>query len=276
MTSEYQPGLSFRRYAAIGRDTGILIVNASILKEPTPAHARWAMDNDKHGDALSLGDALHKAVLEPEAFDRNFDDYYLMSPTKGLDTKAAIEARAVNPDHILVNEEIVEKVKWMRDAVYRHRQLASLLERCNHRELSGVCPDPDLGVVRKIRVDACEGMPSEGFYGPFLLDIKTTRNIDPFNFRRDVVRLGYDVQAAFYLDTDAIISGAARTSFLFGAVSNVPPYVARIYGVESQQLDRARETYKHRLAAIAQAAADNQWCAWEHEGEPSPIILMQP
>jgi hypothetical protein len=272
MTS-YQPGLSFRRYRDIGKDQPILTVNASLLKQPTPLHAKYAMDDgDGASEALSVGDALHKATLEPEAFDTHFDDFYMWSPTKGLDTKAAIECRMMNPDKILLTPDHEEKIKHMRDAIYRHKLAAHLLAKCNQRELSGVAADKDLGVVRKIRIDACQGVGEPGEeWSPYLIDVKTTRNI--IDFHRDIRNFNYDIQAAFYLDTDAMITGKPRQSFIFIAVSNTPPYCARVYGLVPEQIDKARDIYKRRLAALATAFLERQWEAWDHEMEPVAIAL---
>jgi hypothetical protein len=269
----YQPGLSFRRYREIGKDLPILTVNASILKQPTPLHAKYAMeDDDGASEALSVGDALHKAILEPDAFDNHFDDFYMFSPTKGLDTKAAIEARVMNPDKILLTPEHVEKIKHMRNAIYRHKLANFLLQKCDQRELSGVAPDKDLGIVRKIRIDACQGVGNPGEeWSPYLIDVKTTRNI--IDFHRDVRNFNYDIQAAFYLDTDAMITGRPRQSFIFIAVSNTPPYCARVYGLVPEQIEKGRMIYQRRLAALATAFLEKSWEAWENEGEPVPLAL---
>lgn len=273
MTTTYQPGLSFRRYRELGKDLPILTVNASLLKKPTPLHAKYAMDDDDGAsEALSVGDALHKAVLEPEAFDNHFDDFYMFSPTKGLDTKAACECRAMNPDKILLSTEMVDKIKFMRDAVYRHQLANHLLQKCDQRELSGVAPDKDLGIVRKIRIDACQGVGAAGEeWSPYLVDVKTTRNI--IDFHRDIRNFVYDIQAAFYLDTDAMITGKPRQSFIFIAVSNTPPYCARVYGLVPEQIEKARIIYGRRLAALATAFLEKQWDAFEHEMEPVAIGL---
>lgn len=273
MTSTYQPGLSFRRYRDIGKDQPILTVNASLLKQPTPLHAKYSMDDDDGAsEALSVGDALHKAVLEPDAFDHHFDDFYMWSPTKGLDTKAAIEARAMNPDKILLTPDHVDKIKHMRDAINRHKLAAHLLAKCDQRELSGVAPDKDLGVVRKIRIDACQGtgIPGE-MWSPYLLDIKTSRNVEKFHF--DVREYKYDIQAAFYLDTDAMITGKPRETFIFIVVSNNPPYYARVHWLMPEQVDKARDIYKRRLAALATAFLERRWTAYDDEMEPVPVAI---
>lgn len=268
----YEPGLSFRRYREIGKDLPILTVNASLLKEPTPLHSKHAMeDKDGTSEALSLGDAIHKAILEPDAFEKSFEDFYLLwTDTKGLDTKKAVEARIMHPDKILISPEQLDKVRYMRDAVHRHKLAAWLLDQCKERELSGVAPDKDLGIVRKIRVDACNGLGLPGTsWSDYLLDLKSTRNV--LDFGREVRNYAYDIQAAYYLDTDAMITGKPRQGFLFIAVSNEAPYCARIYSLLPDAIEKARIIYKRRLAALADAYIHRQWEAWENESEPVPI-----
>ena len=272
-TATYQPHLSFRHYREIGKAQPILTVNASLLKEPTPFHAKYKMDgNDGASRALSLGDGLHKAVLEPESFDKHFDEFYMWSPTKGLDTKAAIEARTMNPEKILLTKDMVNEIKWMRDAICRHQLASHLLGKCNQRELTGVVADKDLGIVRKLRVDACQGVGVPGEeWSPYLVDIKTTGEIAGFHW--EIRKWNYDIQAAFYLDTDAMITGKPRQSFIFIAVSNKPPYCARVYGLVPEQIDKGRDIYKRRLTALADAFVHGKWEAWEFETEPVAIGL---
>lgn len=267
----YQPGLSFRRYREIGSGSPILTVNATLLKEPTPLHAKFAMENNKpDSEALCLGDAVHKAILEPDAFENHFEDFYMLCTTSGLDTKKARDQRILYPDKILLSQEMIDQIRWMRDAVYRHRLAANLLSQCSHRELSGVAPDPEFSIVRKIRIDACRGLGQAGEqWSPFMLDLKTTRNIA--EFRREIFKHHYDIQAAYYQDTDAMITGRPRETFLFIAVSNTAPYCARVHGLLPDQIAKARDTYRNRLAALVTAAANNQWEAWDHESEPVAV-----
>lgn len=286
-TPNYQPGLSYKQYNAIGEESEILTLRASTLKPVTeigggwtPLHARHREQSEKQSDALSLGDALHKATLEPMAFDRDFDQHYvLFTETIGTATKAANECRLLHPEQILVTPGMLEQVKRMRQALFDHREIARLLEDCPCKELSGVAADPDMGVARKVRIDACGGVGNEGeAWTPYLLDIKTTRSIGSFHF--EIRKFGYDIQSAFYIDTDALITKRRREAMMFAVVSNVPPYCARLYGISDEQLGTpdmplsARATYLDRMTAYVQAHMDRQWCAWEHEEEPVPIFLQ--
>lgn len=276
---QYAPGMSFRDYVALGKDKPLLTVNASLLKNAiTPLHAKYYLEREESegSEALSLGDAVHKAVLEPDAFENHFDDFYMMSPTKGLDTKKASEARLMHPGHILVNQEIIDKTRWMRDAVYKHDLARQLLSNCTHRELTGICPDPaGGGFIRKVRIDACEGLGQPGTnWSPYVVDLKTTRkDLTPHALKYEVVDRGYDLQAAWYLDTDAMITGRPRDTMLFIFVTNFAPYCARVFGPTPEQIQKARDVYQHRLAALITAYQTGRFEAWEHETEPVALFF---
>ena len=274
-TNQYEPGLSFNQYRNIGRDSELLTVNASILKQPTALEMWSAMQPDEEGEstlALSRGDALHKAVLEPKAFNEEFDDFYLMSPTKGINTKAAQEARLLNPDKILYNDDILVDVEGMQKAIERHALAMDMLNNCDHKELSGVAYDKEFNIVRKIRVDAAPGIGNDR--GNYLVDIKSCQSIRFFDFRRSILKFGYHLAAAYYIDTDAMITGQPpRENFYFIGVQSVKPFMARVYALLPEDIEKGRELYKERLGILTQAVSDNQYCAYEHESDPIPIPL---
>lgn len=265
--AQYQPGLSFAQYRAVGEGSEILTVNASILKEPTPLHAKAALNGDKTGPALSIGDALHKAVLEPEIFEERFEDFYITSATATLDTKKNERLAELHPGKIILTQDMIDQVRWMRDAIYRHHLAARLLRACDQRELTGIAPDPVHKIVRKIRVDGRSSREDS----QFLLDIKTARDLLESRFYHDARKFGYHVQGAYYLDTDAMITGRRRQQFIILGVTNCKPYYARVYTLPPEDLDEGQLIYTHRLAKLVQAAAHNQWDAFEHESDPVPL-----
>lgn len=269
--AQYQPGLSFEDYRNLGeRHAGIFVVNASILKEPTPLHAKFYMDGDsKSSPALSMGDALHKAVLEPDEFNNRFDDHYIIGSTDTWNTKANMKAMEQNPGKVLLTQAQFDKVIHMRDAIYRHHFARRLLGLCDDRELTGICPDKDTGVIRKIRVD---GRPSSD-QSQFILDIKTSRDLMERAFYYDCLKYGYHLQGAYYIDTDAMISGRKRQQFIILGVTNKAPYYARVYTLPPVLIETGRALYTHRLAKLAQAAKHGLWDAFEHESEPVPLEL---
>lgn len=266
----YEPGLSFAQYRAVGEGSQILTVNASLLKEPTPLHAKYSLGREKKGEALNIGDALHKALLEPQVFEADFEKYYITSRTDTLDTKANARLAELYPDHIVLTQDMIDSVKWMRDAIFRHPRAVSLLDDCRpeDRELTGIVPDPAAGIVRKIRIDA------KPRTWDCLVDIKSTRDLMERAFYYDLRKFGYHLQGSYYLDTDAHITGKRRSQFIILGVTNVPPYYARVYTLHQDDLNEGQVLYHHRLAALTQAAAHNNWHAFEHEDEPVLISRL--
>jgi hypothetical protein len=265
--AQYQPGLSFAQYRAVGEGSQILTVNSSLLKEPTPLHAKMAMEGGKDGPALALGDALHKAILEPQIFEEHFEDFYITSVTKTWDSKANERLALLYPDKIILTQDQIDQVKWMRDAIYKHHLASRLLRACDERELTGIAPDPETGIVRKIRVDGRSSRPDS----QFLLDIKTARDLLESKFYYDARKFGYHVQGAYYLDTDAMITGRRRQQFIILGVTNCKPYYARVYTIPPEDLDEGRIIYQHRMASLVNAVAKNEWFAFEHESDPVPL-----
>jgi hypothetical protein len=269
--ARYEPGLSFADYRALGNSEGeIFTVNASLLKEPTPLHAKFSLTNNKESDALSLGDVVHRAILEPDTFEEDFDKYYIISPTASLNTKACKDLRILYPDKTIIGKDHPDKVRYIRDAVMRNHLCTQILKDCTDRELTGITPDPDAAIVRKIRVDARPPISA----GSFLADLKTARDIMPARFYYDFRRYGYHIQSAFYLDTDALITGeGVRNEFFIIAVTNEPPYYARVFTVPPEIIEEGRIIYTRRLAALVQAVAANYFPAFDHQSYPSPLSL---
>jgi hypothetical protein len=267
----YVPGLSFDEYAS---RPGL---NASLLKKPTAAHMRHELmrTEEKLSYAFALGEAFHKAVLEPDLFDGDgMLQYFQYSPTAGIATKAAREALAADPTRPIVTPEIIDKARYLRDAVYCHRFASKLLRGESQRELSGFAWDEENQVMRKIRVDFLPGGPSN-----FLVDLKMTRSVDAWKFRKSVREFGYGLAAAYYLDTHRMISGQSRELFYLiaaegptGANDDVDgaPYLARVFEVNAPVPDdslvvEGRELYEDRMAMFLQAAHDNAWDGFQHE-----------
>lgn len=272
----YIRDLSFQEYRTAGDDQDMLVINASVLKKPTTLEMYIEMSRqseNKITEAIAQGDALHKAALEPDQYKNNFDDHYFMSPTSGIDTKSAQEAIMINQGRIIYNDKILDNVEGMVKAIDRHSYASSLLDHCKDKELTGLVFDEENKIIRKIRVDAAPEYHPD--HGNFLLDIKTTKDITYRAFRNDVAARGYHIAAAWYLDTDAMILGLdePRPNFYFLAVQNTKPFMARVYALLPEDIEKGRDLYKERLAMIIQGYSENSFCAYEHETNPVALSL---
>lgn len=148
--------------------------------------------DESRSGALSLGTAVHTAILEPERFDEAF----VCAPDVNLrtsDGKAALaafeeqcEADGLTP----MKSDDYRKVCLMRDSAMAQPFIAALLQR-GVAELS-VFYRTEQGVLFKVRPD---------WFGelcgvPFVMDVKTTDDVHDFG--KSVEKYGYHIQAAFY------------------------------------------------------------------------------
>ncbi|CAK8741794.1 hypothetical protein SODG_005112 [Sodalis praecaptivus] len=142
--------------------------------------------------ALTLGTALHAAILEPERFATE----YACAPSvnlrtnEGKKTLAAFEADCAGRGMTPLKREDFDTVCLMRDSALAYPTVASLLKN-GVAELS-LFWRMENGLLLKVRPDWL----GEFAGAPFLLDIKTTDDV--LDFGKSVEKFGYHLQAAFY------------------------------------------------------------------------------
>lgn len=154
-------------------------------KEPTPA--------------MLLGSAVHAFILEPDKgeFVRS-EGSGRTKEFKKQKEELAKEGKTLLPEATF-DDALRIATKAMETNAYlikllKHKRFvaeASIFTNCRETKLDIRCR-PD-GMI----------MPDDKGKGGIIFDIKTTNNIHPSTFYKDVKSWSYDVQAAFYLHTCA-------------------------------------------------------------------------
>ena len=179
--------------------------------------------------ALSLGTALHAAVLEPDVFARQ----YVLEPlhvapdnAKPRATKAYRDAVAdiTQGGFIVLRQETFDTVKAMAAAVLAHPAAAGLLAKAPERELTMIWNRD--GRICRGRAD----MLGDGVLG----DIKTTRSLKDFS-PWTVTKYGYHRQAAHYVDGLAQLDHPIE-HVMFIAVEASRPYDCGVFALEPASL----------------------------------------
>jgi len=222
--------------------TEIAAANASILKQPTPAHM-WhslAEDDAEESAALLLGRLVHTAVLEPNEFDSRTIILPADAPKKP--TKAQRAAKKPKPETLrqiewwdeftekakgrdIITEEKRDQIEQMRDAVFNHHKARELITCPGHNEATIETWNDEMQVMQKARYDKLPGAGAS-----FLVDLKCTcRELNDFAILSEVRTRGYHLQARYYLDVLNLSSNDLRRQFFFIFVRNEPPYLARLY-----------------------------------------------
>lgn len=201
--------------------------------------------------SLSLGTAVHAALLEPQTFASK----YIVCPESCSDrrTKAYKEwAAGVSPDAEVLSpgdfatiEHIIRHVN--RDAVAKKLiDAAGLVEQERYWTSQN-------GVLCRLRLDKIIGSKT-------VLDIKTTQDAMPWSFRSTLGTYRYDLQAAHYLE------GTGAEVFFFVVVETTCPWRVRTYRLKARSLAFAEEQRKRLLDEYKSRIVSGDWSE-SQEGE---------
>src|SRR5690606_30817683 len=103
----------------------------------------------------------HWAALEPHKIKEPDKWMVPFTATKTLTSKAAQEARAANPDKLLVTPEMMELAYKCLVAINMNPQAVELLSEPGYNEAAGFVFCPQYGIWRKCRIDR---MPKKADY----------------------------------------------------------------------------------------------------------------
>lgn len=237
-------------------------VNWSKLKHilTSPKHYRYWLDNPRpDSEALLVGRATHCAVYEPDEFGAR----YVVSPSfhracnddtaikkgyaGGMQAAAAWEAQYVRAGVEVLEPEAMDRIIGMRDAL-RSDPVSGPLMRGGRKELKIEWTDPETGIECRGRVDHVNGR---------LSDLKTTRSIQWFE--RDVVRLMYHAQLAWYFDGLRHAGIATGEAPCLIAVENEPPFDVQVLTFTEEDLDAGRRLYREALDTLDVCRREGVW-----------------
>lgn len=250
-----------------------------LMRDKSPAHARYAMDNPRSDDtdALILGAAVHTAVLEPDLFPVLYSFAGQCEATKKSDGLRCSNTGMVRRDgHWFCNvrghdpkgygepgDNITPLVDaeynaciGIRDAVKAHPATQHMLE--GDAECSAVWIDEATGVLCRGRFDdVALGIGA-------ITDLKTTTDASPLTFSRSLYKFGYHIQAAMYI-RGARALGMDIDSFGIIAVEKTPPYAVAVYQLQPAAIfDGAREL-DALLATWAECERTGVWPSYDAE-----------
>lgn len=263
-------GIPDRRYHTIPYPSFHRLVPV-VYESKSWAHYRLAMVqsiSERPTAAMRRGTAVHLAVLQPEAYEREIIAGPINPRTGksfGVDTKAFREAEDADPDLTVVPSDAIEDIPHLVEQVLYHEQVQMLLT------LPGVLREPTVitdipvagGTLRmKWRPDVWA--PDEGV----IADLKTCQIAARGPFSRDIGKYHYHGQAGLYCHL-AAASGYPDPAFMFIAVESEPlvwaDYMeAPHYGVVCHALDAVStaagwEQIAPHLSALEECIRTDTW-----------------
>lgn len=172
-------------------------VSSSALKElhqsknPRQCYRKYIEHSVEHkqSDALVLGAATHKYILERLAFKNEFAVW-----DKGRRAgKEWQEFKDQHSDKTIITGDQMADIKEMYEAVYACPEARQLLSG-GEAEHSVFWRDEETGVLCKARADYVKMHKGTRI----IVDVKTCRTAEPEQFAKDLINLGYPVQEAHY------------------------------------------------------------------------------
>ena len=112
--------------------------------------------------------------------------------------------------------------------------------------------DRETGLACKSRLDWLSSSQ------PAVLDLKFTADIDARRFGWTAARLGYHLQAAFYV-MGAAANGLGELPFVIAAVQADPPHDVAIYQVDEDAMWAGEKECRRLLRMVAECRASGRW-----------------
>lgn len=257
-------------------------------------HSVLHPEQEKDSIALDVGRRYHHFVLEPDTFDKFyavrtqlieeqlFEEAKLDKACKarGFSTKLKTYERWKTAQEAegreVIRRDDAGVLQEMRRALMLNKEVFDELGACKSDQLelsafAGFEFQRGAYIGQKMQLKARFDIVP---VGDALIDLKTARTAHPHKFARQAYELGYDLQAAFYLDV-ANANGLNKTRFGFLAQDKFPPYLSCIHWVNSW-LGHGRTRYTKILSDLADAITRDEWPGYcSGELEPPGYALSE-
>lgn len=211
-------------------------------------------DRPEEDDTASqlVGRLAHCAILEPSEFEKR----YAIGPVddKRLAVWKAWEAKLPDDIEEAIKPSQATAAKCQALSVRAIPDVAALLAK-GAPEVSAFWIDPTAGELCRCRPDWVHPAGD----GVILVDVKTCGDASPREFARQVARMGYHRQAAFYSDGYEIASGRKVLGFVFVAVETAWPFAASAAMLDDASLEQGRVEIAELLPRFAACRAKNEW-----------------
>lgn len=202
-----------------------------------------APEDDEKKEPLTMGTALHCALLEPDQFENRFvckPDFNRRTNAGKEDEKAFVsEMNALGKT--VLSSESWRKLFLMRDSTFAHPSARWLLEKDGHCESSMYWTDKQTNVLCRIRPDKFLSSV------PVIVDVKKVADMS--RFPRHISEFRYHVQDAFYREGFRQNYGETPM-FVFIVVSesiDCGRYPVRVYSLSPYDVDVGTHLYQQDL-----------------------------
>ncbi len=251
----FYEGMDFEEYAAAPGLNGSSLVHM----RRSPMHYRYMADNPQPPtDAMKLGTATHRLILEPERVG-DFAVWGLLEEEKVRRGKVWDNFQELNKDAAMI-VTVAERDAMVGMAVGARKNLpikkyADTKGRC---EVSMFWRDQITGRRYKGRVDKISD-------GHIISDLKTCVSCQPRMFGAQSNKFGYHIKMAMYWSGYRAITGTEPKMKLL-AIEKKPPFESVVYRVTKDVIVQGLEEWQNLERTLDECEKTNHWpAAYEDE-----------
>lgn len=221
-----------------------------------PEYFKWCEENpEEPSEALIVGSAFHKIVLEPSDFDKEF----AVCPLLDKRTKQGkVEYEAFleqSGGRQIITQEQYETISAMRDKILSNKYCRALLK--GTAEQSFYFIDELTNEKCKCRPDTYRQIGDK----IVIIDLKSCVSADTDSFMRDVAKYAYDLQSYMYRLGVSIELGVPieKVDFVFVAIEKKAPYLMNILQADENVAQRGEQLFREYIGKYHECKETNNW-----------------
>jgi len=218
----------------------------TLLKSPKAYYNAKTLGIKKDASkSMNLGSAAHTAILEPE----KFADEIVVFDGAVRRGKEWDKFKAEHEGKLILNANEFDSVTEMAKAVNRNVDAVNLLRE---GDAEVTLEFEFMGRKFKSRLDWLDG--------DIIVDLKTTRNIGAYDFKRDMFNLGYHIQFAIYHHAIKEHTGKDPKFFVI-AVDNSGEEMseASVFRIGTDVLDKGYADLRQALRVLEECEKNDYW-----------------
>jgi hypothetical protein len=171
----------------------------------------------------------------------------------------------------VLKQDQMEALTALRASVFKHAGASKLLSK-GEAEASLFWTDEMTGLKCRIRPDWYSQQSEDWLVDGYVTDLKSCVSANKVDFAKAVANLGYDIQAAFYIDGVKAVTGNT-VDFVFIAVEKTAPYTTACYKASQEMIEVGRAKYRGALELLKWCQENKQYPGYQPNGEIETIDL---
>ncbi|MBD1389417.1 PD-(D/E)XK nuclease-like domain-containing protein [Neiella sp. HB171785] len=271
---EYMSDIERKRTTVQQRTLDAGTYGHELVLEPDGFYDRYyrgIVESQMEKGVLFTADDLKKELIELGAPHSGKKDELAkrllkLAPEKKIFTVMQEELAKANPDKQLIDGVVWDDAHRIMDSVYKSVDAPVLLED-GFSELTVIATCPMTGLILKCRFDRLRR-------DAVASDVKTTMDASPEGFRRQIEKLGYHLQEAFYTHV-ARAAGIPIEHFWFIAVEYQQADICEVYEIGPKGKQKSMFQFLQHLNEFKAVSEDEDWYGYSKDRTAKTIELSR-